>query len=79
MNGKTGPSWDLSVVREKTPPRRWVELVLAHEPAHLLGIDHAAAATQLGADATVAVALELVGDAADLGDEAAVRELLRDA
>ena len=24
----------------ETPPRPWVELVLAHQPAHLLGIDH---------------------------------------
>ena len=53
----------------ETPPFPWVEVVLAHQPAHLLGIDHLAAVAQLGADPAVAVALERVGDLPDLGDE----------
>ena len=67
--GKIGPSWSAVGGAGEARPVPGVEVVLAHQPAHLLGIDHLAAVAQLGADAAVAVALELVGDRSDLGDE----------
>jgi hypothetical protein len=57
----------------ETPAFPGVELALPHQPAHLLGIDPLAAVSELGGDATVAVALERVGDAADLGGDRFVR------
>ena len=42
----------------EAPSSPWVEVVLAHQPADLLGIDDMAAVAELGADAAVAVALE---------------------
>ena len=56
----------------ETPPSSWVEVMLAHQPADLLGIDDVAAVAQLGADAAVAVAFELVGDGPDLRDDLGV-------
>jgi hypothetical protein len=50
----------------ETPPSPRVEVVLAHQPAHLLGVDEVATVAELGADPAVAVALEDVGDRADL-------------
>jgi hypothetical protein len=41
---------------DEAPSSPRVEVVLAHQPAHLLGIDDVAAMAELGADAAVAVA-----------------------
>ncbi len=60
---------------DETPPFPRIEIVLAHQPANLLGIDDVATMAELGADATVAVALEVVGDRVDLGDDLRVRWL----
>ena len=59
----------------EAPSSPWVEVVLAHQPADLLGIDDMAAMAELGADAAVAVALEVVGDRADLRDDLGVGRL----
>ena len=61
----------------ETPSSPWVEVVLAHKPADLLGIHDNAAVAEFGADAAVAVALELVGDGADFSDELRGGRLLR--
>ena len=53
----------------EAPPSPWVEVMLAHQPADLLGIDDMAAVAELGADTAIAVALELVGDRPDLRDD----------
>lgn len=50
-----------------------VQVMLAHEPAHLLGIDHMAAVAEFGGDAPVAVAFKGIGDGPDLGDDGLVR------
>jgi hypothetical protein len=60
----------------EAPSSPWVEVVLAHQPADLLGIDDVTAMPELGADSAVAVALELVGDGVDFSDELRVRQLL---
>ena len=52
----------------ETTSSPWVEVVLTHQPADLLGIDDMAAVAELGVDTAIAVALELVGDRPDLGD-----------
>ena len=49
------------------PPR--VQIVLPHQPPHLLGVDDEAAVTELGIDAAVAIALEVVGDGPDLRND----------
>ena len=59
----------------EAPSSPWVEVVLAHQPADLLGVDDKAAVAELGADAAVAVALELVGDRADLRDDLGIGRL----
>jgi len=51
--------------------------VLAHQPADLLGIHDKAAVAEFGADAAVAVELELISDRADFSDELRVGRLLR--
>ncbi len=56
----------------EAPSSPWVEVVLAHQPADLLGIDDMAAMAELGADAAVAVALENVGDGAYLRNDLVV-------
>jgi hypothetical protein len=53
----------------EAPFSPWVEVVFAHQPAGLLGIDDMAAMPQVGSDAAVAVAPEDVGDGADHHDE----------
>jgi hypothetical protein len=53
----------------ETPSSPRVEVVLAHQAADLLGIDDMAAVAEFGADPAVAVALEGVGDGADLRDD----------
>jgi len=39
-----------------------LKVVLAHETADLLGIDHYAAMSQLGANAAIAIGFELIAD-----------------
>ena len=60
----------------EAPSSPRVEVVLAHQPADLLCIDDVAAVAEFGADAAVAVALEDVGDGADLRDEFGIGRLL---
>ena len=65
----------LSVVRVKRRLFRGLNFVRAHQPPHLLGMDHLAAVAQLGADAAVAVAFELAqGDISATGSPVGARE-----
>ena len=59
----------------EAPSSPWVEVVLAHQPADLLGFDDMAAMAELGADAAVTVALEGLGDPPELRDDLRVRWL----
>lgn len=53
----------------EAPSSPRVEVMLAHQPPDLLGIDHMAAVAELGGDAPVAVTLEDIGDRPDFGDD----------
>ena len=76
MKGKIGPSWSLSVVREKRRRFRGLRSFSRISRRTFLALTTLAAVAQLGADAAVAVALELVGDRPHLGNERLVRRRL---
>jgi hypothetical protein len=48
---------------------RRLQVVCAHQPADLLAVDDDPLVAQRGADATIAVAFELVADRAHAGDD----------
>lgn len=54
---------------DETPAPPRVQVVLPHQPPNLLGVDDKAAVAEFGVDAAIAVALEHVGDGADLRDD----------
>ena len=56
---------------DEAPATPRLQVVLTHQPAHLLGVHDDALMAQLGADAAIAVGFELVGDRADEGDDPA--------
>jgi hypothetical protein len=60
---------------DEPPSPSRVEIMLPHQPPHLLGVDEEAAVTELGIDAAVAIALERVGDGPDLRDDLLVPAL----
>src|SRR5215213_3609003 len=52
--------------RNITPTPSWLEVMLAHEPANLLAVDHDALVTKRGGHATIAISLKLITDRFDI-------------
>ena len=71
-SGKIGPAWSLSVVTTERRRRLGLQIVLTHQAAQLLAVHHDALVTQGGTyAAATAIAIELVADGADPGEDLA--------
>jgi hypothetical protein len=62
---------------DNTPSSSRVQIVFLHQPPHLLRIHDDPTVTELGIDAAIAIALELVGDGTDLRNDRLVGGLAR--
>jgi hypothetical protein len=54
---------------DEAPTPTPVQVVLPHQPPNLFAVDDEVAVTELGIDAVIAIALEVVGDGTDLRDD----------
>src|SRR5882724_11807541 len=54
---------------DKPPPLLWIQIMLAHEPSNLLGVDDNATMAEFGVNTPVAIGFELVANRFHLGND----------